>query len=1223
MEERKLVVETGMGVRLVQKKQARSMRTGNGIGGILLLVFVFLFSGRLMGQAFTGKVKDAAGAVIPKASVTVHNKDTGVDTTTVTTGTGDYTVPYLKPGVYNLMVAAAGFDQETKTDVTLQVSQTVEINFTMKVGTVSEVVQVNEAQLDHSKADVGEVVENERVNELPLNGGDMGQLAQLTAGTYYSGNILYVRPFDNSVAAMSINGSSYGSNELMLDGVSNEAAHGDAYNGSNSQTGYIAPVQSVQEFKVVTNPFDASYGHLQGGAIDMTLKSGTNQIHGSVYEFARRAYLDANSWFNDYYGYSKPSHTRDQYGFELDGPVVLPKLYNGRNRTFFLAQFENWSEIFPGTVLDTVPEPQWLKGDFSDLQYFDRTTNSLQPIILYDPLTLHDNGTGTLVRDPFPTVNGKINQIPLNRLSPYALAVLGYYPTPNAQANLSSNTYTQNYAAQTPTTDSYRNALIKIDQVLGGNDRITVRYGYWERSEYLDQSGIPGMGAYGEYPHGERVNTFAPEWIHTFTPNLVFDFKASVIVRGNILNTGPLDFDPSTLGLPASFLSQIGTYKNFLPYTNPSEFTSVGNSGGQFTVGNSLAMLPSATWIKGKHTIHVGLDARLLQSAWRYQTGGPSFSVDRTWTQANYQSGDSASGNSVASFLLGTATSGQVLLQPTLFESQHYWAPFIQDDWKIRSNLTLNIGLRYDINQPWVERHNRFDYTFNQSVTNPVSAQVSGLSTPLKGGLEFVGVNGNPRGYNVIDTATLQPRLGVSYSPFPKLVLHGGFGIFFQNPNPGPNQDGFSATTQYDASNDGNKTPTQNLGVPANGSTAAIATNPFPTVVQPTGASLGYLTQLGQGLFYLNPDFATPKTYQYTAGVQKQFFKADVVELNYVGTRTVHNGTSDNINRPSVVSYAQCDAELGGNPAVCNSNTGSYITNPFEGVAPFQGSNYYSAPTIQALNFTRPFPEFGDITEYDINGGKTWYNALQLTASHRMSQSLTVHGTWAWAKQMDAGGFTDTIYRVQSRNIDSNDFSHRITFSGFWKLPIGRGHLLLRHANHYVDTAIGGWEFASIVTWQSGFPWELNGSTDYSGNASITRKVTPTKITGVNGACVGQWLQQKDGTYALTPVSSGGSCGGNYNFIVVPSYGVHPNVIYTGIRNPGTESVDMSVSKAFPIYDRLHLQFRLDAFNAFNHPTFSGNFDNSPTDGNFGSIVKNGGQTNQPRNVQLTFKAVW
>ena len=1181
------------------------------------LAGVALLAGIAHAQEFTGRVVDSSGAVLPKAKVTVVNQDTNVYTTTVTTASGDFTVPYLRPGIYRVSAARAGFETQTKTDITLQVSQTITVNFAMKVGSVAETVTVTAAALDQSKADVGEVVENERVSQLPLNGGDTAQLAQLSAGTSWSGSLQWVRPFDNTLAVLSINGGGVANNAVLLDGVSNEAAHGDAYNGTNSQMGYIAPVQAVQEFKVVTNPYDAAYGRAQGGVIDMTLKSGTNILHGSAYEFARRTWLDSNSWVNNFNNNAKPQHKRDQYGLELDGPVIIPKLYSGRDKTFFLMQFENWNEIYPSVALDTIPEPQWLTGDFNDLSYYDASTATRQPITIYDPLTLQKNASGTLVRAAFPG-----NIIPKDRLSPLAVQLLSYYPTsPNAKPGPTQTSYTDNYVSQNPVTDKYRNALIKIDQNISTRDRVTLRYGYWERAEYQDQNGIPGIGANGEYPHGERVHTFAPEWLHTFAPNLLFDYKASIIVRGNILNSGPLNYDLSKLGLSSSFISSLGVFGHSLPNMNPNEFTSIGNSGGEFTVGNSLAMMPGVTYTRGKHTIHAGLDWRILQSSWRDIEGGTSFSADRTWTQSNWESGDSASGNSIASFLLGTASSGSVQINPLAYYSQHYYAPYVQDDWKILPNLTLNIGFRYDLNGAIVERHNRVDYQFNTSVVNPVAYQVSStyLNGPLKGGMEFVGVNGNPRAYNAVAKTNLQPRLGFSYSMRSTTVFHGGFGVIFKNPNPGPNQLGFSSTTQYDASNDGGQTPTQNLGV------GGVAPSPFPVVVKPTGSSLGYLTGMGQGLWYLNPFFRVPKTYTYSVGIEQRFFRDDIVELNYVGTRTHHLDSSDNINHPSAASHAQCNVELGGDPSICDSATGAYVTNPFQNVPAFQGSNYYTQPTIQALNFTRPFPEFGDITEYDVNDGKTWYNALQLTASHRMSKSLMMHGTWTWSKTMDAGGFTDTIYRIASRHLDGGDMAHRVTVSGLWALPVGRGQAFVGNANRYVDAAVGGWELSSLFSWQTGSPLSLNGGTDYSGHTSIKKRESASTIRGVNTSCVAQWkLDSTTGNWALTSIGSGSGCNGAYNFVVVPSYGISPNVDYTGVRNPGWTDLDASLAKSFQIVERLHAQLRIDAFNLPNHPAWASNYDNSPTDGSFGTIVKSSaGQSNLPRNGQLSIKLIW
>jgi hypothetical protein len=226
---------------------------------------------------------------------------------------------------------------------------------------------------------------------------------------------------------------------------------------------------------------------------------------------------------------------------------------------------------------------------------------------------------------------------------------------------------------------------------------------------------------------------------------------------------------------------------------------------------------------------------------------------------------------------------------------------------------------------------------------------------------------------------------------------------------------------------------------------------------------------------------------------------------------------------------------------------------------------------------------------------------------------------------MDSGGYTDSIYRIVSRHVDGSDMAHRVTFSGFWHLPVGRGQTFLGHANRYVDAALGGWEASTIVAWQTGTPWQLNGSTDYAGHTSISRQATSTAIRGVNTSCVGQWKQDsKTGAWALTSVGSSSNCNGAYNFVVVPSYGVSPNVDYTGVRNPGWSNFDASLGKNFQILERLHAEFRIDAFNLPNHPAWATGYDNSPTDGSFGTIVKSSsGQSNVPRREQLTFKVIW
>jgi hypothetical protein len=1180
------------------------------------IVIFFLLSGTtLFAQEFTGRVTDSSGATIPKAKISVTNQDTKAVVTTVATGSGDFTVPYLHPGLYTITAEAQGFRQETRTQITLQVGQTATINFALQVGSVTETVTVKtDESLLAGSGDVGEVVENTRVSELPLDGGNPMALLALSAGATLTAAPHAMRPFDDVQATLSINGGGQANNEILLDGVSNEAARGDAYFATSSQIGYIPPVTSVGEFKIVTNPYSAEFGRASGGVVDMTLKTGTNKLHGSVYEYARRTFLDANTWSNDFYGNPTPPQTRNQYGAELDGPVIFPKLYNGHDKTFFLLQFENWSSTDPGTLTVSVPEPQWLTGDFSNLTYYDANTGSQQPEIIYDPLTLHANASGVLVRDPFPG-----NIIPASRIDPVAQTLLSYYPKPNTAPTPGLNPWTNNYETPAPLVDLYRNLLGKIDQNISSKDRLSLRYGFWERFETQSSNGVPGIASEGEYPHAERDNTLGTDWTHTFTPNLLFNFKASAIVRVNIDNTGPSGLDFSSLGFAPSLASGLGGYANFFPSIGLSEFTTAGNSGGQKSIGSSLAMLPSVTWIKGKHSIHAGVDWRILQNSTRSVQGGMSLSTGRTWTQANYTTGDPASGNSVASFLLGTADSGSISLNENTFDSQHYYAPFVQDDWKIMPRLTLNLGIRYDLNMPPVERHNRADYIFDTTVVNPINSQVNPSllpnGGPLMGGLTFTGVNGNPRDFYAPTYNDVQPRVGFAFQVDDRTTLHGGFGVMYRNPAPGPNTDGFSSSTPYINSLDGGKTPAgPNLA------------NPFPTIIQPTGSSLGYLTALGQAPFFVNPHYRIPQFQTFSVGMQHRFLKHDTLEINYVGSRTYHLDSSDNINRIPAAAFENCNILYGGNPANCNSAPGSYVTNPFENIAAFQGTSDYSAPTIQAIQLLAPYPEFGaDITEYQLNDGRSWYNSMQVTAMHQWDKFLTLHATYTWSKTMDSGGYVDTTYRVPARNIDANDYTHGITLSGVWLLPVGRGEHFLGNMNRILDGVIGGWELGALYKYQSGYPWQLNGSTTYLSDAWIPRHADPTISNAILGVrpCAEEYVEQSNGSYLLTPIQSVSSCGGRYNFIVNPPYGAVQNITYSGIRNPGTSDLDVNLSKNFAVYNRIRLQLRLEVFNAPNHPVFTGGYDSNPTDAGFGTINKENGQTNDPRQVQLGAKILW
>lgn len=1207
-----------------------------------LFVLGFLLSASfLAAQEFTGRVTDSTGAVLPKATVVAHNLGTSVDTSTVSTASGNYTIPYLKPGDYVVSAQATGFEKGLHTGINLQVGQTSTVNFSLGIGRATETITVEgDTLVDFGKADVGEVVENTRVTELPLNGRDPGMLSILSAAALWTGSPQYQRPFDDTQENLSINGGGAGNTALMLDGINNTAS--GINNTGQAKIAYVVPVDSVQEFKIITNPYDAQYGLMAGGVENVISKSGTNAIHGDVYEYARRTWLDANTWQNNYnIARAKPgadvspfttqAHRLDQYGAEVDGPVYIPKLYNGRNKSFFAMQYENWNEIQPNTVVDSVPDPKWLTGDFSSLVYYHN--GAYLPMTLLDPMNISQNSSGTWTRVPFgptDTINPTSgpNIIPQARINKMAQKILSYYPAPNTTPPPGSNPFANNYTVAGSDTNHYRNVPLKFDQTLSSKDRFSLHYGYWERIEVRSYDGFTGPNTRGQLPHGERSHTFTVEETHTATPNLLFDFRANVSVRADYSFAGPL-YDPTALGWSKQQVTDMGPAAMAeFPYFNLSEFSQIGSTGNGETVRNGLSLFPTVTWIKKQHTFHGGLDVRLDQSAAHIIGGGNNFWVDRAWTQTNCNScgsWDSASGNSIASLLLGNPTSGSDSIGVKTFWTSHYWAPFLQDDWKVTRKMTLNLGVRWDFVPGAVERHNQGNGAFNATGVNPISSQVSvpGYSQ-IVGGLTYLGTNGTPRTIYPLNWFNIQPRVGVAYAIDDKTVLRLGFGESMRTPQNGPSSFGYNASTNYqanDPAHPGSTYPNR----------ANQIDNPYDSTVKPTGSSLGMLEYLGQGPYTVNGNYKIPSFWNYSVGVERQFMKRDTVSLAYVGTQLFNGDSSDSgFNRQSSSAYAPCNPQLGGRYEVCDNNN---VPNPFKGISAFQGSgDDYNKTDLNALIFTQPFPQFGGMTAWQLNDYHTWYNSLQLTAEHKWSRSLTLHGTWNWSKLMNSGGFADSTYRVAARHLDGNDHTHRVTLSGVYMLPVGRNRSFLPNANRLVDGAIGGWELGSLYVYQTGSPW---GVPDNPNEAYLRTAYVQPHIQKDNGfirlaaPCVEQYVEDNNThVYNLVSLNKNydydGTCSQGPVFQQVPRYGQTQNVIYSGIRIPRTHQFDVNLSKNFAIVERLKLQVRMEAFNVLNHPVWSLSPTGSTNDPMFGLIQKGvTGQSNLPRQIQLSAKVMW
>jgi len=1279
------------------------------LGGFALSVLCAFSAGVSWSQAtqqFTGHVLDPTGAVIPGAQVVVHNQATGVDTKTYTTGSGDYTVTYLIPGTYDITVSKGGFSAAKKTDILLNVDQTSTIDFQLSVGAASQVITVDasETQIELSKADNGEIIDNERIQEAPLDGRNPYMLFSLSPGTHDFSSAQYPRPFDNVTGNQLVNGS-FQASQQNIDGASNEAA-------DLGRAAFVPSVDVVGEYKIVMNAYDASYGHSGGSAVDLSLKSGSNKFHGTADYYARRQWLDTYDYQTKYNKQPKVSHRRSQESFVVDGPVVIPHLINGKNKLFFIASYERMRDILPNPSANTysIPNSDWVTGDFSTAEYWNSTTNSLQPLTIYDPLTpLHtvvdpNDGLQKQAHDAFPG-----NKIPGDRIDQVAKNVLAYlsYLTPNATPGAGYAPYTNNYVVHQVENDLWTNTMVKVDYNASDANRFSFRWAHQGRQAndfwntcvpFADPANSNGIGTQ------PKTETGTAQWTHVFKPNLLLNVNTSVMVYTNeALEGDSFAYNMvEKLGFASAFFNQIQSTNRFLNIKSTglphaADFVDFGPNWLGFSGDrHALDFLPTVTYIKGAHTIRAGVNIDFYQ--WMVPIGGnadnfqfkPNFSSEfetydsNTNTANNEDASGYSSGMSIASLLLGYPDNGSVNWTDYPFWSQHYFAPWVQDDWKITKKLTLNLGLRWDFATPEVERHNKMNGIFDQTASYQISSMGG---SNYQGGLTFAGVNGQPRGAYRMNKLQIQPRFGFAYAISDKMSLRGGIGENYLNVQETNGSDGFSSTTSYTNSLNNGLTP-YTAGPGPYGTypdpNALGLKNPIAVIPKPSGSSLGYLQDLGKSFSFLNPNYHFPSFWSWSLTYEIAPTRRDAFSVSYIGNRVPDNPENNNINQISPQWNAQCDIERGGKSSNCYN-----VANPYQGKSDFAGGDYYSPDTISGSYKTRPYPQFEDITENGAtNDGKNWYNAFEAVGSHQLSGSLSLHATYTHAKSESSGywvpgnntwgppgtnpstGWVDQLNHVFAREVSTfADVKHAVTLSGVAILPFGRNRLLLSNVNRFVDEIVNGWEVTPIYTYYSGFAWrpqDSGGSNstfyDHAGNwemasgeainksMGVSHTVLPpdgshsySRIRGVT-PCVGyKTVVTTDGITSMVPLASpaavAAGCAANiYDvskiqfFRTADSYAVGRQNIDFGVRQPGAYKLDIAASKNFSIPeaskiylgDQAKLQIRVDFLNAFNHANWDESYNTDPTDDSFGTIKKGpSGPNNEPRYLQLSGKLTW
>lgn len=1178
---------------------------------------------------------DSSGASVPGTKVQVVNVSTNETATAVTDAGGNYSIPFLRPGAYKLSVSATGFKQYQR-DVTLEAAKTAGIEIALEVGQMTETIQVtgDAIQLETQTANRGGTVSNQQVTEMPLNARNPFMLGSMMSGVTFNGAAIWQRPFDNgAIAQWSVNGSRDSSTEYMLDGASNGGQMG------SNNVAYVPIVDTVQEFNVMQNTYNSEYGRTGGGVMNVVLKSGGSQHHVTGYEYMRRQALDANTFQNNATRSVRPAHFLDQYGFVVEGPVLIPKLMTKTSKVklFYLGAFENYREGTPNPLQLSYPEAEMRTGNFSKL-----TNAQGAPVILYNPFSASSTDP---TRQPFPG-----NIIPPSLISPIAQKVTSFMPLPNratpgGQRYANLNLFLPGYFD----FDKFYNLTMKFDWNFGDRHRVFFHHVSNDRTEDRAANGIDNKpGTDGQQPF-QRINDgYVLDWVGTISPTFILNARASYnrfIEKGfGRANEG---FDLSQFGLPSSLLKQIPGQAYFGRWNFDNGYQSLGR-GQSNNFSNTYQAAINATKIWGAHTIKGGLDIRQINYLQQNTGDILQFSGNTSWTQKTFNQGDTTSGDGYASFLLGiVGGSSNYPLFP--WWKQIYAAPFIQDDWKVSRRLTLNMGLRLDLNQPPHEKWNRINGPFDANVSSPEAALINlggiqastGLAIPadaqkyydnlknLKGGITFAnqgGIGVTPANFN---KNNWQPRLGAAYQINEKLVLRTGFGLYYSNPNNDFFQiAGFSNNTPLVNSNDGGRTPI--LGTLA---------NPYPGGISlPTGAAAGARTFVGKNNNWFDSNFRTPKVWGYSFGLQYQVSRASTLEASYVGSRSLDLNMSRDFNIPDANFRKLCSGTQGGNANYCDQQ----VPNPFKGLPDFINTGFYTANSVSRYQMARPYPQFnGALTQSGLNNANMNYDSLQINYNFRLRGGLTLLGNYTLSKQIETSGYNDPQNYTLQRSVYFLDRPQLFKFTAIYELPFGKGKKWASGARGFKGGLASGWTVTSFfVDPNKGFPADLPGN--------VVQLQSPLTPIGWNGQTdwkanqVRAWSpcvlrQQTDGSIIRQPYSEAAGCGtDNSKYVwlftsVGPGAGSGYEPRYTAnrtteVRRHKAFQWDASVLKTTRITERLSTQFGLEAFNLANHNYFGRDqFNTNPNDPNFGTIFPSQVSTQNmlPRQIQIRMKIMF
>lgn len=1254
--------------------------------GVLILTALALVKpaqGQSMYQGtIAGTVTDSSGAMIKGAHVQITSEDTHFVTPATTNDSGAYSAPFLTPGAYTVKVEASGFTPEEQTGALLTPGAIKEVDFKLVPGstTASVTVMANSELLETGSSTINATITPNIIENTVNTGDTVFYLSTRLPGVY--GNFVqgserqnWVVQSNGQIAAE--NGVS-GHTLVNYDGILDTMMQGDPSQAGGA--GFSPPPFSTQELSVKTAEFDAQYGHNNGGVYDLVLKSGTPQFHGAAFFTDENTAYDANYWQRKHVTpqLSRPNVNYVEEGFNVTGPVRIPKLYHGRDKTYFMFGYQHlWFNLPQQTsnvLVFSVPTLLERQGDFSEIASAGG--------VIYDPTTTVPQGAPSNYaswcagnpggcyageRESFtqeynegpgnPSLcNGDINCIPQSRWNTVgatlagAIKPTGYnysiYPAPN-QTSASANTpYIGNYqAAHFAYVTYYHGLVARLDHEFNDQNKMHVSY---SRS-FLNQVSNDNQGFPDDELGSSWVQTLSDnnltvaDFTRVISPTSVLDLHSGFSWHPVLVNRQGQHYNPTGLGMAATLPAVLENFPGIGTLSgvggNYQGLQAGQGANDSFYFWDNTAMIGKSL---AKHNLKAGAEFLLYRDDEINSTSTlGSFNASSAFTQNNVTSGPSASkgfGDGVASLLLGYATgaSTPATINPKPAYGWHYYALFLQDDWRVNNKFTLNLGVRYDYESPVTERHNWMDAGFNPQATQPFclpnasgtaisSCQAPPTTAPGSpgyfGGLTFIG-NGVKLPFHRELLDRFQPRIGGAYRLTKNDVLRGGFGVTI---GPSPKQQsnsGFSSTTSFNSSVNSNFTPptcSQAQGGDEFG--FCTLTNPYPNgIVQPTGNLLGLSTFLGQNINVQDQNYAYPHTTLYVLGVQHQFPSQLLLDVSYHGAYTSGLGVAKNINALPACYYAGGGCPGSGITSILNAN----VANPMAGYLP-ASSGLNSAKLAQQSLYV-PFPEFGqvNVTYYKLNGkrlGVVNYNAMYVEVTKRFTHGLEFHLSTTWAKVMDQLSYTNSTDAQPARYLDQQP-SRLLEFDSVYRLPG------VHSENRVLRGLLNGWVWAASENWDQATGYGPPGGAFWTGADVRAKHQTQShwfnncyiplvsQATTSSGPVWGTAQHAEPGV----GIVSGCMAGEQPAWIQQPNFTLNtlnPNTLMgSKIRYPEGVYFNSSLGKSIPIHDRLSLELKADVANVVNNTVLIGSIQGGLTSSTFGQDTGLT-QNNDPRFIRL------